>query len=75
MQYDDEAAAIGSNAVQAAMMHFGGTRSEHPNLWGDIPARPFLGLSDQDRSNIVEVVHEWLWDSVMQSVEELHSLY
>lgn len=75
MQYDDEAAAIGSNAVQAAMMHFGGTRSEHPNLWGDIPVRPFLGLSEQDRSDVVEVVHEWLHESVMQSLEDMKSLY
>lgn len=28
--------------------------------WGDIPARPFLGLSDNDSRNIVDEVAEWL---------------
>ena len=60
MQSDRDAATIGSNAIQAAMMHFGGRKAEHPNLWGDIPARPFLGLSDEDRGNVLETIDEWL---------------
>lgn len=28
--------------------------------WGDIPARPFLGLSDDDSANIIEELTEWL---------------
>ena len=55
-------AEVGSNAVQAAMMQFGGSRSEFPNLWGNIPARPFLGLSDDDEAAIVEIVEDWLID-------------
>jgi phage gpG-like protein len=43
---------IGSPQIYAAMQQFGGTRSQFPNLWGDIPARPFLGLSDTDVENI-----------------------
>lgn len=31
-----------------------------PIPWGDIPARPFIGLSGTDRSNIAEAVDEWL---------------
>ena len=31
-----------------------------PIPWGDIPARPFLGLSDQGRSDIVAILTEWL---------------
>ncbi len=55
-------AEVGSNAVQAAMMQFGGSRSEFPNLWGNIPARPFLGLSEDDETAIVEIVEDWLID-------------
>lgn len=28
--------------------------------WGDIPARPFLGLSAQDRTFVLEAVDEWM---------------
>jgi len=31
-----------------------------PIPWGDIPARPFLGLSDEDRSGILDIVSEAL---------------
>ena len=60
MQAEMDAATIGSNAIQAAMMQFGGRKAEHPNLWGDIPARPFIGLSDEDRGNVLETIDEWL---------------
>lgn len=50
----------GSTLVYAAMQQFGGTRAQFPHLWGNIPARPFLGLSDEDRSEIVALVSDWL---------------
>lgn len=31
-----------------------------PLPWGRIPARPFLGLSDQDRTDITDIIAEWL---------------
>lgn len=31
-----------------------------PIPWGRIPARPFLGLSDQDRTDITDIIDEWL---------------
>lgn len=72
---------VGSNAIQAAVMHFGSAQGEfgarmgrtRPSKkrpksqdyffsipWGNIPARPFLGISEEDRSNIVDIVTEWL---------------
>lgn len=51
---------IGTNKVQAAMMQFGGTKAKYPNLWGDIPARPFLGVSDEDRQNILDTISDAL---------------
>jgi phage virion morphogenesis protein len=51
---------IGSPKVQAAMMQFGGTKSQFPHLWGDIPARPFLGVSDSDKTNILDIIESYL---------------
>jgi phage virion morphogenesis protein len=52
--------SIGSPKVYAAMQQFGGKKSTYPNLWGDIPARPFLGLSTADSANIVDIVGSYL---------------
>ncbi len=49
-------AEVSLAAKQAAMMHFGGTKARFPHLWGDIPARPILGLSDQDEVNISDII-------------------
>lgn len=51
---------IGSDRVYAAMMQFGGTKEQWPHLWGDIPARPYLGLSDEDKENILAETRDWL---------------
>lgn len=47
---------IGSNMEYAAMQQFGGTQEQFPHLWGDIPARPFLGLSAEDEREVGEIV-------------------
>lgn len=58
---------IGTNAIQSAVMNFGAKKGSFGKTkrgasipWGDIPARPFLGLSDQDEANIADTVEEWL---------------
>lgn len=51
---------IGSPMEYAAMQQFGGQKSKFPNLWGDIPARPFLGISDADEQMIVSNVADYL---------------
>lgn len=57
------AVRIGSPMIYSAMQQFGGTRAKYPNLWGDIPARPFLGLSADDRASIVDIVQGYLSSS------------
>ena len=54
------AVGIGSNKDQAAMMQFGGTKDEFPHLWGDIPARPFLGISAEDKAVILDIIERHL---------------
>lgn len=51
---------VGSPVVYAAMQQFGGTRAQWPHLWGDIPARPFLGVSDAEQVSILDVLGNYL---------------
>ncbi|MDD3355073.1 phage virion morphogenesis protein [Zoogloea sp.] len=51
---------IGSTMEYAAMQQFGGSKAEWPHLWGDIPARPFLGLSADDENKIVAEALDYL---------------
>lgn len=57
---------VGSGRVQAAMMQFGGTKAQFPHLWGNIPARPFMGFSDQDRATILGETEDWLREAFSQ---------
>lgn len=52
--------SVFSTMEYAAMQQFGGKKSKFPHLWGDIPARPFLGISDADEQMIVETVSDYL---------------
>ena len=56
----NDSVMIYSPMQYAAMMQFGGTKAEFPHLWGDIPARPFLGVSDSDESEIVSILRTYL---------------
>lgn len=39
-----DSVTISNGMVYAAMQQFGGSKTEFPNLWGDIPARPFMPI-------------------------------
>lgn len=60
-QATDSSALVGSNKPYAAMMQFGGTKSDFPHLWGDIPSRPYLpmdaegGLQPEAEEAILEL--------------------
>jgi phage virion morphogenesis protein len=56
----DNTVEVGSIKPQTAMMQFGGTKSEFPHLWGDIPARPFLGFSEAEKDEIYELLGKYL---------------
>jgi phage virion morphogenesis protein len=57
---------IGSTMLYAAAQQFGAKNHQFQGRapWGDIPARPFLGLSDQDRTNILDTISDYLTDSL-----------
>lgn len=69
--YGPDQAEVGSNMIYAAVMQFGaaqgafGTTSRgSPIPWGPILARPFLGVSEEDRTNILATIEEWLETAV-----------
>lgn len=62
-QTDENGVSIGSPKPYAAMQQFGGTKAQFPQLWGDIPARPFLGLSDEDNEDILAMALDHLANS------------
>lgn len=62
-QLNGQSVMVGTNMVYAKMMHFGGTKSAFPHLWGDIPARPFLGISSQDKVVLQRMVTDY-WQTL-----------
>lgn len=56
----DNEVGTGSPMVYAAMMNHGGKKSDFPHLWGDIPARVFLGASEADKINIADLVGSYM---------------
>lgn len=48
-QATDSSAMVGSNKPYAAMMQFGGDKSDFPHLWGDIPGRPYLPMDAEGK--------------------------
>ena len=65
----DHSVTIFSSMAYAAMQNFGGTKAEFPNLWGDIPARPFFpnteqGLPADLNEDIMNVLRTALEDSI-----------
>ena len=65
-----DAVEIGSPSIYAGTHQhgalkgaFGTTSRGGPIPWGDIPARPFLGLSEADRAEIEELARDYLDDA------------
>lgn len=65
-QADAGSVTAGSTMIYAAMQHFGGAKAKFPNLWGDIPARPFMPVSPEgelyqaEEDAILETLREYL---------------
>ncbi len=58
---------VGTNLVYGAAHQFGmvkgyagRTRRGAPIPWGDIPARPYLGASEEDGARIIEILRDYL---------------
>jgi phage virion morphogenesis protein len=60
----NDALEVGSPMEYAAMQQFGGDQAEFSHLWGDIPARPFLGFSDEDQDEILAIIQAHLENAI-----------
>lgn len=65
-QVADRTLTINVSPIYAAIQQFGGKKSEFPNLWGDIPARPFLPITEKgdlyprDREKVIASLNRYL---------------
>ena len=59
-QFGAKKGSFGSHQFSAIAGPFKGTTYKNLIPWGDIPARPFLGLSDKDRDLVLEVLETHL---------------
>ena len=57
-QYDDESAVIGSNLDYAAIHQLGGQAGKNKKV--EIPARPYLKLTDDDFNEILDATKNFL---------------
>lgn len=57
-QYDENSAIIGSNLPYAAIHQKGGKAGRNKKV--EIPARPYLKLSDDDFEEILDVTEKFL---------------
>ena len=64
---DGASVEIGSNLIYSGVMQggaaagaFGRTVAGSPIPWGNIPARPFLGISESDEAELLATLEEWL---------------
>lgn len=58
---------VGSNMVYAGVMQDGAKQGEFgrssrngPIPWGDIPAREYLGISDENAADIIAAANDWI---------------
>lgn len=67
--YEADPAGVswGSNMIYAAVMQFGAAQGAFgktsrggPIPWGDIPARPYLGIGAEDQTAILETIEDYL---------------
>lgn len=67
--YEADARSVswGSNLSYSAVMQFGAAKGAFgqmsngsPIPWGNIPARPYIGISDEDQAQILATLEEWL---------------
>lgn len=67
-QATDSSALVGSNKPYAAMMQFGGSKSDFPHLWGDIPGRPYLPMDAE--GELQPEAEEAILDLAMHHLEK-----
>jgi phage gpG-like protein len=66
----DDLVTVSSTMAYAAMQQFGGAKSDFPNLWGDIPARPFFPNADRGLPDeLSQVISDVLRDAIQGVID------
>ena len=60
MRVTSQGQSFATGSVYGAMMHFDGIRTEFAHLLGDIPARFWLGLSEEDEAQAMQTLLDYL---------------
>lgn len=66
----DNELALGTDRPYGAIHQFGqrkgtsGSSGGHPLPWGDIPARPYLGLSSDDETEVVLLIRDYCLEPI-----------
>ena len=65
--YDKDTAGVGTNKIYAKVMQFGAKKGafgkdKHGRSipWGNIPARPFMQITEEDKNEIIEIIKKFL---------------
>ena len=56
-----------ASQVYAAIQQFGGSRGEFPHLWGDIPARPFMPLTQA--GDLYQAESDAIYDAISDYID------
>lgn len=54
----------GTQQFGAKQGQFGRSKRNTPIPWGDIPARPFIGISDADEEKIIDIFNDYLQNQI-----------
>ena len=57
-QVEGDGVAVGSNMPYASIHQLGGNAGRNKSV--NLPARPYLGLNDEDQEEITGIVEDWL---------------
>jgi len=61
---NSESVIVGTNLIYGAIHQFGGEEVDIP-----IPARPYLGLSDENEEDVMGIVDKWLDDQIAEATD------
>ena len=60
VEWNEPAMYYGAKSGEFGFGVYATRNGSFPLPWGDIPARPFLGASEDDKANIVRLVQSYL---------------
>lgn len=65
-EHDATSARVGTNRIYAGPHQFGARKRQFKGVapWGDLPARPFLGIGEEDEMEIQDAMRRYLEDAI-----------